>query len=51
MQTAGQVLGRTCGAQNIPALRSIHASRRLDGFWKDHLNAYGARNDCLASST
>lgn len=36
------------GAQNILALRSIHASRRLDDFWKERLNAHAARNDCLA---
>jgi hypothetical protein len=30
------------------ALRCISASRRLDAFWKDHLNALAARNDCLA---
>lgn len=38
------------GAQNILALRSIHASRRLDEFWKHRLNACAARNDCLAFS-
>ncbi len=36
------------GAQNILALRCIHASRRLDQFWKERLNAHVARNDCLA---
>ena len=36
------------GAQNILALRCIHASRRLDQFWKERLNARAARNDCLA---
>src|SRR5437879_11201138 len=36
------------GAQNILALRCIHASRRLDEFWKERLNAHAARNDCLA---
>jgi hypothetical protein len=36
------------GAQNILALRCIHASRRLDEFWKARLNTHAARNDCLA---
>ena len=36
------------GAENILALRCIHASRRLDDFWKMRLNAHAARNDCLA---
>ena len=36
------------GAQNVLALRCIHASRRLGEFWKDRLNAQAARNDCLA---
>ena len=36
------------GAQNVLALRCIRASRRLDHFWKDRLNAHAARNDCLA---
>ena len=36
------------GAQNILALRCIHASRRLDEFWKERLNVHAARNDCLA---
>lgn len=35
------------GAQNILALRCIHASRRLDQFWKDRLNTHATRNDCL----
>jgi len=35
------------GAENILALRCIHASRRLEGFWKARLNAHAARNDCL----
>jgi hypothetical protein len=35
------------GAQNILALRCIHASHRLDEFWKERLNANVARNDCL----
>ena len=38
------------GAENILALRCIHASRRLDEFWKERLNAHAARNDCLAFS-
>lgn len=36
------------GAENILALRCIHASRRLDQFWKERLNAHVARNDPLA---
>lgn len=36
------------GAQNVLALRCIHASRRLGEFWKDRLNAQAARYDCLA---
>ena len=36
------------GAENILALRCIHASRRLDQFWKERLNSHAARNDCLA---
>ena len=35
------------GAENILAFRCIHASRRLDQFWKDRLNDHAARNDCL----
>lgn len=35
------------GAENILALRCIHASRRLDEFWKARLNAHAAHNDCL----
>ena len=35
------------GAENILALRCIHASRRLDQFWKERLNAHAARNDAL----
>jgi hypothetical protein len=35
------------GAENILALRCIHAGRRLDEFWKARLNAHAARNDCL----
>jgi hypothetical protein len=38
------------GAENILALRCIHASRRLDQFWKERLNTHAARNDCLAFS-
>jgi len=38
------------GAQNVLALRCIHASRRLGEFWKDRLNTQAARNDCLALS-
>ena len=36
------------GAENILALRCIHASRRLDEFWKERLNVHAASNDCLA---
>jgi hypothetical protein len=36
------------GAENVLAFRCISASRRLDEFWKDRLNAHAARNDCLA---
>jgi hypothetical protein len=35
------------GAENVLAFRCISASRRLDEFWKDRLNAHAARNDCL----
>jgi hypothetical protein len=35
------------GAENVLALRCIHASRRLDQFWKQRLNAHAARNDSL----
>ena len=35
------------GAENILALRCIHASRRLDQFWKERLNTHVARNDSL----
>lgn len=35
------------GAQSVLALRCIHASRRLDQFWVERLNAHAARNDCL----
>lgn len=46
-QQSGMFWGKP-GAQNILALRCIHASRRLDGFWKERLNVHAARNDCLA---
>jgi hypothetical protein len=36
------------GAQNILALRCLHASRRLDEFWKARLNSHAARNDGLS---
>jgi hypothetical protein len=35
------------GATNILAFRCIHASRRLDTFWKERLNAHAAENDPL----
>ena len=35
------------GAENILALRCLHASRRLDEFWKNRLNSHAARNDSL----
>lgn len=35
------------GAQNILALRCIHASRRTSDFWKYRLNQHAARNDSL----
>lgn len=35
------------GAENILALRCIHASRRRDQFWRERLNAHAADNDCL----
>jgi len=38
----------TPGAENILALRCIHASRRRDQFWKERLNARAAGNDCLS---
>lgn len=37
----------TPGAQNILALRCIHASQRRDQFWKERLNTQAAANDCL----
>jgi len=36
------------GAENILALRCIHSSQRLEGFWKHRLNTKAAANDCLA---
>ena len=39
------------GAQNVLALRCIHASRRLGEFWKDRLNRRAAENDTLALAT
>lgn len=36
------------GAENILALRCIHASRRLDQFWKERLDSHAAQNDSLA---
>jgi hypothetical protein len=36
------------GAQNILALRCIHASRRTADFWKYRLNQHATRNDSLA---
>lgn len=38
----------TPGAENILALRCIHASHRLDAFWKYRLNQKAALNDALA---
>jgi hypothetical protein len=38
------------GARNILALRCIHASGRLDQFWKERLNSHAALNDSLALS-
>jgi hypothetical protein len=35
------------GAENILAFRCIHASRRLDQFWKHRLGQHAARNDAL----
>jgi len=37
----------TPGAEHILAFRCIHQSRRIDAFWKDHLNILAARNDHL----
>lgn len=36
------------GAENILAFRCINASRRLDPFWKERLNAHAAANDALS---
>jgi len=36
------------GAENILALRCIHASRRLDAFWKFRLDQHAACNNTLA---
>lgn len=36
------------GAENILALRCVHASRRRDQFWKERLNTQAAANDCLS---
>lgn len=36
------------GAENILALRCIHASRRTSEFWKHRLDRHVARNDTLA---
>jgi predicted amidohydrolase len=35
------------GAENILAFRCIHSSRRIEEFWKYHLNARAAQNDAL----
>ncbi len=35
------------GAENILAFRCIHASRRLDQFWKYRLKVAAAQNDCF----
>ena len=35
------------GARKILAFRCIHASRRLDAFWRERLNHQAARNDAL----
>jgi hypothetical protein len=35
------------GAENILALRCIHASRRMNEFWQFRLNQHAARNDSL----
>ena len=36
------------GAENIPALRCLHSSRRLADFWKHRLEQHAQRNDSLA---
>ena len=46
---SGMFWGRP-GAQNIPALRCIQASGRLNQFWKERLNSRAALNDSLALS-
>jgi hypothetical protein len=38
------------GAENVLALRCIHASRRHGEFWKHRLNQHAKRNDTLALS-
>jgi hypothetical protein len=43
---SGMFWGKS-GAENILALRCIHASRRLNEFWKYRLNYHAARNDSL----
>jgi hypothetical protein len=35
------------GADKVLAFRCIHASRRMDSFWKHHLNSRAAENDTL----
>ena len=35
------------GADKVLAFRCIHASRRMDSFWKHHLNSRAAGNDTL----
>jgi len=35
------------GADKVLAFRCIHASRRMDSFWKHHLNSHAAENDTL----
>ncbi len=37
----------TPGAEHVLAFRCIHQSRRIEAFWKDHLNNLAARNDSL----
>lgn len=36
------------GAENVLAFRCIHASRRVDNFWRHRLNQHAALNDPLA---
>ena len=36
------------GAENVIAFRCVHASRRLDAFWKYRRNKLAQRNDSLA---